>query len=101
LQWLDIMLSSTAAAQFMAAALSCRRLYGYSRTARSPARRAAVSSLLLVCAALGLEAGLFLAQPPVLGALPRLALTIVVRALLLASSLAIGALLWRAPALRR
>src|SRR5687767_4226408 len=92
--WLYVLLSLAAISQLIAASLSCVWLGEYARLSRSPGRSVAVGALLMVCAALALEAALFLSEAPVTGGWTRVLATILVRCALVSSTVAIAALLW-------
>jgi hypothetical protein len=95
-QWLETFVVVEAGAGFVLAGMNCRRLVGYTRAARSAARRTGASALALVSAAFALEALTFLASPAI-EASPDLrdVSVIALRSAMLAASGAISVLLLR------
>ena len=95
MQWLEVLVSLFAAADFVIAAMSCLYLFQFARETASPSRRVGALALTLVCAALALEAVLFLSQAPMERSLTRSAAVLFVRGALLLSATFVGALIWR------
>jgi len=102
-QWLNWCVLITAAADLALSSVSCVLLTPYVREAVTQARRAAAAALVLINAGMALEAALFLgmAAPATDGPAARTAAVIVVRSVLLGSSVMTAVLLARASLLRR
>ena len=95
MQWLDPVLSLTAVAEFLLAALSGIWLFDYARQARTRARRVGAGALAGVCFGMALEAALFLSQASAAGAWPRLAALLFVRGFLLGATTLLASIVWR------
>lgn len=103
MQWIELGLVTPTIAQAASAAANCLTFWRYARAKPSKARRVASTTLALLCGALCLEAFLFLGFGSVAASEAEpvpLALTLLVRWLLLAAVGLLSLLVWRSP-LRR
>jgi hypothetical protein len=102
-QWLEWCVSIAAGADLAFALVGCVWLTGYAWSAETAARRAGAAALALINGSMVLEAALFLAiaKPAADGPAAYTAAVVVVRGVLLGSSVLTMLLLLRSPALRR